>query len=247
MIAEQRPSRHRGNRNTGNNAAPARGGKGYFFSGVLFVLLSGVAGAGYWQASELHKTLADTRRVLEDTQTQLSQITGQVSQTDETISQSDSTFRGELGAVNAEIRKLWDVSNKRNRQWITENKASVEKLQKQVDDVAKQARDGKTSASQAITKLSEIDQVVKALAAEQLAASLFMTSNVDALKAEIASLKKQVSKQAREQQLQASNGSQEELGQKLSSFQSQVFQRLLQVENTVRELKNPSARDLTIQ
>ena len=243
MIAEQRPSRHRGNRNTGNNAAPARGGKGYLFSGVLFVLLSGVAGAGYWQASELHKTLADTRRALEDTRTQLSQITGQVSQTGETISQSDSTFRSELKTVNSEIRKLWDVTNKRNRQWITDNKESVEKLQKQVDDVAKQARDGKTSASQAITKLSEIDQVVKALAAEQLAASLFMTSNVDGLKAEIASLKKQ----ARELQLQASNGSQEELGQKLSSFQSQVFQRLLQVENTVRELKSPSVRDLTIQ
>ena len=243
MVAEQRPSRHRGDRNIGNNAAPARGGKGYFFSGVLFVLLSVVAGAGYWHASEVHKTLADTRRALEDTRTQLSQITGQVSQTGETITQSDSTFRSELKTVNSEIRKLWDVTNKRNRQWITDNKESVEKLQKQVDDVAKQARDGKTSASQAITKLSEIDQVVKALAAEQLAASLFMTSNVDGLKAEIASLKKQ----ARELQLQASNGSQEELGQKLSSFQSQVFQRLLQVENTVRELKNPSVRDLTIQ
>ena len=248
MIAEQRPSRHRGDRNIRNNVAPDRGGKGYLFSGVLFVLLSGVAGAGYWQASELHKTLADTRQVLEDTRKQLSQITGQVSQTDETISQSDSTFRSELKVVNSEIRKLWDVSNKRNRQWITDNKESVERLQKLVDEAAKQASDGKTSASQAITKLSEIDQVVKALAAEQLAVSSAMTSNVDALKAEIVSLQKLVStQQAWEQQLQASNKTQKELSQKLASFQSQVFQRLHQMENTVRDLKNPSVQDLTIQ
>ena len=248
MIAEQRPSRHRGNSSTHSKVAPASSGKGYLFSGLLFALLSGVTAAGYWQVSELHKTLADTRQVLEETRQQLSQVTGQVSQTGETISQSDSSFRSELKVVNSEIRKLWDVSNKRNRQWITDNRQNVEKLQKLVNDAAKQASDGNASARQAITKLSEIDQVVKALAAEQLAANSSMNSTVDALKAEIVSLKKLVSiQQTWEKQIQASYQTQKELSQKLSSFQRQVSQSLLQMENTVRDLVNPKGPGLTIQ
>ena len=47
MIAEQRPARHRGN----GNVHEAANDKGYLFSGFLFVLLAGVAAAGYWQVS----------------------------------------------------------------------------------------------------------------------------------------------------------------------------------------------------
>lgn|GEM_PF-5256455 len=249
MKAEQRPSRHRGNNNTATRAVPVRSGKGYLFSGLLFVLLSGVAGAGYWQAAELHKTLADTRQALEQTREQLSRVTGQVSQTGATITQSDSTFRGELKVVNSEIRKLWDVSNKRNRQWITQNQESLEKLHKRVDEVAKQADAGNTSAGQAMAKLSEIDQVVKALASEQLAANSTMTTHVDSLTAEIASVQQLISTQkAWEEQLKSSSETQEELSKKLSAFQSQISLRLRQMENTVRELEQPKGpAELTIQ
>ena len=246
MKAEQRPSRQRGsggssgNSNAYTSGAPARSGKGYLFSGLLFVLLSGVAGAGYWQASELHKTLADTRQALEQTREQLGQVTGQVSQAGATITQSDSTFRGELKVVNSEIRKLWDVSNKRNRQWITQNQERIEQLNRRVDEVAKQADAGNTSARRATAKLSEIDQVVKALANEQLAANSTMTAKVDALTAEIASLQKLLGAQKSwEEQLKASSETQAELSKKLSAFQSQISLRLQQMENSVRELHQP--------
>ncbi len=235
MKAERRPARDRGNKNT----APVRDGKGYWFSGLMFVLLSGVAAAGYWQTSELHKTLADTRQALEQTREQLTQVTGQVSQTGLNVTQSDSTFRGELKVVNSEIRKLWDVANKRNRQWITENKENIEKLHRRVDEVAKHVSE----------KLSEIDQVVKALASEQLEANSALTVNVEALKSEIASLQQLVAAQkAWEERLKASSATQEELSKKLSSFQSQTSLRLRQMENTVRELGQPKdAAELTIQ
>lgn len=245
MKAERRPVRNRGSKNT----APVRGGKGYWFSGLMFVLLSGVAAAGYWQASELHKTLADTRQALEQTREQLTRITGQVSQTGLNVTQSDSTFRGELKVVNSEIRKLWDVANKRNRQWITDNRENIEKLHRRVDEVAKQADAGNASAKHVAEKLSEIDQVVKALANEQLEANSVLTVNVDALKSEIASLQQLVAAQkVWEEQLKASSATQEELSKKLSSFQSQTSLRLRQMENTVRELGQPKgAAELTIQ
>ena len=131
ITADQRPSRHRstgsGPKSSGKSAANGKSsGTGYLVSGVLFVLLAGVTAGGYWQVTELHKALKETRQELQATRDQLGLVTGQVSQTGESINQSDSIFRSELKEVNSEIRKLWDVANKRNRQWINDNKDKID-------------------------------------------------------------------------------------------------------------------------
>ena len=50
-------------------------------------------------------------------------------------------FRGELDDdlkfVNKEIRKLWDLSNKRNRKNISANLNSIEKLNESLEDISK--------------------------------------------------------------------------------------------------------------
>ncbi|WP_419835713.1 hypothetical protein [Endozoicomonas atrinae] len=253
ITAEQRPSRHRstgtGPKNVSKPASTNKsGGAGYLVSGVLFVLLAGVTAGGYWQVTELQKVLKDTRQELQATRDQLGLVTGQVSQTGETINQSDSIFRSELKVVNSEIRKLWDVSNKRNRQWINENKEKIEQGAKKVDLAVKQSDAAKKSSEQAASKLNELDQMIKAVTTEQLVANSDMTSHVEALKAEVDGLKNTLSaQQTIEQQMQASAQTQEELSKKLSSFQSQVSLRIQQLENTMRDLGNPKDKGLTIQ
>ena len=53
-------------------------------------------------------------------------------------------FRGELDDdlkfVNKEIRKLWDLSNKRNRKNISANLNSIEKLNESLEDISKRMR-----------------------------------------------------------------------------------------------------------
>ncbi|MFK0571279.1 hypothetical protein [Endozoicomonas sp.] len=260
ITAEQRPSRHRSTGNAPKSAgkpAPTSksNGAGYFVSGVLFVLLAGVAAGGYWQVAELQKTLVDIRQALQETRDQLGLVTGQVSQTGETINQSDSIFRSELKVVNSEIRKLWDVSNKRNRQAINENKEKIEqggkKLDlaiKQSDAAIKQSDAARKSAGQQVSKLTVLDQMIKAVTSEQLVANSDMTAHVEALKAEIDGLKSRLSAQkAVEQQVQASTQTQEELSKKLSAFQSQISLRLQQLENSMRDLGKPKDNGLTIQ
>ena len=253
ITAEQRPSRHR-SAGTGSksHAKPAStqtsGGAGYLVCGVLFLLLAGVTAGGYWQVTELKKALKDTRQELLATRDQLGLVTGQVSQTGESINQSDSIFRSELKVVNSEIRKLWDVSNKRNRQWINENKDKIEQGAKKVDLVVRQSDAAEKSLKQAVSKLAELDQVIKAVTTEQLVANSDMISRVEALSAEVDGLRNVLSaRQSIEQQIRASAQTQEELSKKLSAFQSQTSLRLQQLENTMRDLGNPKDKGLTIQ
>ncbi len=253
ITAEQRPSRYRpaGNAPKGTGKPATNGkhsGAGHFVSAVLFVLLAGVTAGGYWQLAELQKALADTRHELQQTRDQLGLVTGKVSETGETINQSDSIFRSELKVVNSEIRKLWDVSNKRNREWINENKEKIEQGAKNVDFAVKQSDAAKKSSEQAVSKLSEMDQMIRAITTEQLVANSDMTAHVEALKAEVDGLRNSLSaQQTVEQKIQASRQSQEELSKKLSAFQGQVSLRLQQLENTMRDLGNPKDKGLKIQ
>ncbi len=252
ITADQRPPRHRATGNTSRSAAAATPAKrtcvGFLVPGILFVLLASVAAGGYWQMTELQKTLADTRQELQETRDKLGLVTGKVSETGETINQSDSIFRSELKVVNSEIRKLWDISNKRNREWINENKEKIEQGAKKLDLAIKHSDAAKKSVDQQVSKLTELDQMIKAVTTEQLVANSDMTANVEALKAEIDGLKSTLSaQQSVERQIQTSAQTQEELSKKLSSFQSQVSLRLQQLENTMRDLGNPKDKGLTIQ
>ena len=48
--------------------------------------------------------------------------------TDETLSESEADTNEQLTFWESEIRKLWDMGNKRNRGWIETNRANVQKL-----------------------------------------------------------------------------------------------------------------------
>ncbi|HCI09716.1 MAG TPA: hypothetical protein DFK55_03010, partial [Alcanivorax sp.] len=66
---------------------------------------------------------------------QLENLQARLSATDESLDQSAGKLRETLDNQNKaidknedEIRKLWDVSNKRNKEWIQENQKTVQSL-----------------------------------------------------------------------------------------------------------------------
>ena len=188
---------------------------------------------------------------MKTTQNTLNKITGDISAADANISQNDSAFRSELKVVNSEIRKLWDVSNKRNRAWINENKESVEAGNKKLESVRSRAERAnrladasKKTAEQMQVKLNELNQLIKAVTTEQLVSSSDMTSNLSALKADVKKIRQLLVEQEKlQQQIKA----QADLQKSFSSFRSQTNQRILQLENTVRSLANPEEETLSVQ
>lgn len=217
----------------------------------MFVVLFAAAGTGGWQFCLLQQTLISTQSELKTTQNTLNKITGDISAADANISQNDSAFRSELKVVNSEIRKLWDVSNKRNRAWINENKESVEAGNKKLESVRSRAERAnrlvdasKKTAEQMQVKLNELNQLIKAVTTEQLVSSSDMTSNLSALKADVKKIRQLLVEQEKlQQQIKA----QADLQKSFSSFRSQTNQRILQLENTVRSLANPEEETLSVQ
>lgn len=218
---------------------------------ILSLVLIAATGVGGWQFYLLQQSLVKTQAELKTTQNKLNKITGDISAADANISQSDSIFRSELKVVNSEIRKLWDVSNKRNREWINENKDNIEVGSKKLDAVSSRAERAnrlvgasKKTTDQMQAKINELNQLIKAVSTEQLVSSSDMTSNLSALKADLDKVRQLMAEQEKlQKQIQA----QTDLQKSFNNFRSQTNQRILQLENTLRSLTNPEEEALSIQ
>ena len=98
----------------------------YVFLGVVFVLLLiGILALSLW-VSELSKATNDNSAKVES---RLSILEEQLQLADSTSTESLSDINSQLQFLDKEIRKLWDLSNKRN-------KVNIEKLTKDVSKYA---------------------------------------------------------------------------------------------------------------
>lgn len=115
---------------------PAGGGQGpWVIATVLLGICLLLGGAWLWR--ELAGMRAQLDASLQASQQKLGNLESQLSATDESLSQSSGKVRETLQLHDSEIRKLWDVSNKRNRDWIQENQAAIRKLDAQRTELGK--------------------------------------------------------------------------------------------------------------
>ena len=96
---------------------------------VVVLLLIGVGGFGF---KKLYESLQSQAMELQKVNLVLHAMEEVVAETGMVLDQTGSEARLELKEVNSEIRKLWDVSNKRNRRWIEANQEALVKLEKRV-------------------------------------------------------------------------------------------------------------------
>ncbi|WP_020406632.1 hypothetical protein [Hahella ganghwensis] len=102
----------------------------------VFLMVVILAGIGFWQVNSQQNTIQTLEQQLEQARQYISQsklitarLEGQINQTDATMAQSGNEMARELKFLDSEMRKLWDVSNKRNKQWIEENQQALKTLQ----------------------------------------------------------------------------------------------------------------------
>src|SRR5690606_25443899 len=86
---------------------------------------------------EMQQMQARLDATLDQSSEQLGSLASQLSATDESLNQSSDQVRETLSLHDSEIRKLWDVSNKRNKDWIQANQTAISKLEKQRAETAK--------------------------------------------------------------------------------------------------------------
>ena len=99
------------------------------------MLCVALAAAG-WFIFNQQRELRESDRLLADAITRIVALEDRLRMTDETLSESDAATDDKLSFWETEIRKVWDLANKRNRRWIEDNRANIQKANNAVANAA---------------------------------------------------------------------------------------------------------------
>jgi len=110
------------------------GGGGFLFSSLLLVLNSiGLIILFLW----FFNTSGNQQEAGLNFDERISILEERLAEKDDQISILTEEVEADLKFVNKEVRKLWDLSNKRNRKNISENLNSIESLNEKIESIDK--------------------------------------------------------------------------------------------------------------
>ncbi|RMF14653.1 MAG: hypothetical protein D6758_11170 [Gammaproteobacteria bacterium] len=148
---------------------------------LTFVLVVTLAVIGYWQYSrqlqvidQMQVQLAEASRQLKQSNLMIAQLQGELQDTDSTLQQSGNEVARQLKFLDSEMRKLWDISNKRNKKWIQDAqndikqlrqgarslKGEVQSLEKLLVSQAQSLEQVQTNTSALSVRLAALDEVM---------------------------------------------------------------------------------------
>jgi hypothetical protein len=117
-----------------NRRARKTGGGGFLFSSLVLILNSiGLIILFLW----FFNTSGNQQQAGQNFVERISVLEERLAQKDQQIIILSEEVEADLKFVNKEIRKLWDLSNKRNRKNISENLNSIESLNEKIESIDK--------------------------------------------------------------------------------------------------------------
>ena len=99
--------------------------------------------------------------------------------TDETMTEAGQDTTEQIGFWESEIRKLWDVSNKRNKDWIEANQATLKKQTQTLAGIDSTLRGLKASVSQHESAFKQQQDIVDQLTGIELRLSQLIDQQRD--------------------------------------------------------------------
>mgnify|MGYP001287540615 FL=1 len=117
-----------------NRRARKTGGGGFLFSSLVLILNSiGLIILFLW----FFNTSGNQQQAGQNFVERISVLEERLAQKDQQIKILSEEFEADVKFVNKDIRKLWDLSNKRNRKNISENLNSIENLNEKIESIDK--------------------------------------------------------------------------------------------------------------
>ena len=139
---------------------------GGLFVGFLYVLLfMSILGLGIWQSFES----SYTESKIKTNEDRLAVIEEQMNIADEVNNDSLTDISSSIQLLDTEVRKLWDLSNKRNKVNITKLLASTEKLEASITNINKSMKSYQKDLSKNIKNINNLQSSVKKIDDIQLA------------------------------------------------------------------------------
>ena len=130
---------------------------GGLFKGFLYVLLfMSILGLAIWQ----NYISSSTGSKIQSTEDRLAIIEEQMNIADEVNNDSLTDISSSIQFLDKEVRKLWDLSNKRNKVNITKLKASNSDLEKSIKEINQLLSEYKTSIDANSLYIAEADSLI---------------------------------------------------------------------------------------
>jgi chromosome segregation ATPase len=169
---------------------------GSAFSVFLFLLLvAGFSAAGWfsWQQKmeidRLNERLGDASGFIDQSKLLIARLEGKLSETGEVLAETGTSAEKKLAFLDTEMRKLWGVSNDRNKKAIETNQAALAELADKVEALQKSSSAEAGAFKQQLASVNAELQKVTQLAGN-LSNELAATRS--AYERDVASLKKQL-------------------------------------------------------
>ena len=187
---------------------------GGLFLGFVFVLmLSAILGLALW-VNQISTTNKDIIIVYED---RISLLEEQLSIVDSVNADSMTGVSAQLQFLDKEIRKLWDLSNKRNKVDIQKSIKDIDKLTSELNSINNLIKNMDMSVIKNESKLNELLSQLNNLSS--LAQSLFdLQKDIKSIKTEILIM--------------------DESTQALNNYRKQNNATIIQLQNEIRLLRN---------
>ena len=117
-----------------NRRARKTGGGGFLFSSLVLILNSiGLIILFLW----FFNTSGNQQQAGQNFVERISVLEESIAEKDQQLNTLSEEVDADLKFVNKEVRKLWDLSNKRNRKNISENLNSIENLNEKIESIDK--------------------------------------------------------------------------------------------------------------
>ena len=141
FMADLSTEQDSGYRRAGSRRSTSSSGAAPLFGKVLGVsLMVGLAASGWFIFLQQEKLIEEQLR-LDNANQRLLVLEERLSATDSAMVQEGQDTKQQIGFWQDEIRKLWAISNERNKSWIKENERGVKKIQASIDSMVSSTRD----------------------------------------------------------------------------------------------------------
>jgi hypothetical protein len=229
----------RGGGGTRRRAAGSPGPRMIGTNLILAVLMAGLVVAGWFIASQ-HQLLNDSERTLASAEDRLVVLEDRLRVTDEAMTESGQDTQQKIGFWETEIRKLWAISNERNRKWIKDNETGLGKVGKSVDALQVSNRNLASAVGRHDTAFAQQSSIIDQLTSVELqlqqivSAQRDLVDKVNVSQQTVAGLQSGLSNRVKDN---------EQAVAAIDAYRLQLNTRLAALERRLNNLASPQISD----
>ena len=203
---------------------------------ILVVLVACVAAAGWFIANQ-HQLIEQERVQMLAAEARLAVLEDRLKLTDEVMSESESDTQETIGFWETEIRKLWAVTNERNRTWIKDNEKGLAKLAKTLDSLEKNNRELSTAVGRHDASFKQQQLIVDQLTGVEISIQQLantqreIVDKVNSSSQTVASLQAGLGNRVTEN---------EQAVTAIDAYRVQLNSRIANIERRLERLSNPA-------